>query len=133
LTRGRLSIACEISVTTPPEKEADHIRLRLKAGFKHVAVISANRRKLNLIQDAYLKQCGNQDAIRVGFYTPKEFFAQLFAWAADDPEGGKVESRKPKKQTFNFNLLPEAVANRAENEQKMLEDLAKMMKRKNAG
>jgi len=79
LTRGGLSIACEISVTTPPEKEADHIRLRLKAGFQHVAVISANRRKLNLIQDAYLRLGGSRDAVRVGFYTPKEFFTQLFA------------------------------------------------------
>ena len=132
LTRGNQSVACEISVTTPPETEADHIRLRLKAGFQHVAVISANRRKLNLIQEAYSKQSGTKATSKVGFYTPKEFFAQLFVWAADDPEGGKVESRKPKKQTFNFNLSPEAIANRQADERKMLEDLRKMMGRKNA-
>jgi hypothetical protein len=67
LTRGEKSIACEISVTTTPKTEADHIRLRLKAGFKHVAVISENRRKLNLIQAAFLEQSGNKDASKVGF------------------------------------------------------------------
>ena len=133
LTRGNKSIACEISDTTPPEKEADHIRLRLKAGFKHVAVISANRRKLNLIQAAFVEQCGSKDVSKVGFYVPKEFFAQLFTWAADDPEGGKIEKGKPKKQIFNFNPSPEDIANRAEEEQEMLEDLTNLMKRNKTG
>ena len=130
LTRGSRSIACEISVTTPPEKEADHIRLRLKAGFQQIAVISANRRKLNLIQEIFLKQGGNKDASKVGFYTPKEFFAQLFSWAADDPEGGKVEKGKPKKQNFNFNPSPEDIAGRVAEERKMLDELTRLMKRK---
>jgi hypothetical protein len=133
LTRGGKSIACEISVTTPPEKEADHIRLRLKAGFQHVAVISANRRKLNLIQAAYLKQSSNKDASKVGFYTPKEFFAKLFTWAADDPEGGIIEKGKPKKQDFDFGASPEAIANREEEERKLLDDLTNMMRKKKDG
>lgn len=133
LTRGDKSVACEISVTTPPETEADHIRLRLKAGFQHVAVISANRRKLNLIQEAYVRQSGTIAASKVGFYTPKEFFAQLFTWAADDPEGGKVEKGKPKKQSFNFSLSPEDIANRERDEREMLEELKQLMARKNAG
>ena len=133
LTRGTKSIACEISVTTPPETEADHIRLRLKAGFQHVAVISANRRKLNLIQEAYSKKSGTKATSKVGFYTPKEFFAQLFTWATDDPEGGKIEKGKPRKQNFNFDLTPEDIARRAEEEQEMLEDLKQLMARKNTG
>lgn len=133
LTRGNKSIACEISVTTTPKTEADHIRLRLKAGFKHVAVISANRRKLNLIQAAFVEQCGSNDVSKVGFYVPKEFFAQLFTWAADDPEGGKIEKGKPKKQIFNFNPSPEDIANRAEEEREMLDDLTTMMKRNKTG
>ena len=129
LTRGSKSIACEISDTTPPEKEADHIRLRLKAGFKHVAVISANRRKLNLIQAAFVEQCGSQNVSKVGFYVPKEFFAQLFTWAVDDPEGGKVERTKPKKRVFNSIVI----ANREEEQKKMLDELAILMKRKPGG
>lgn len=133
LTRGGRSIACEISVTTPPEKEADHIRLRLKAGFKHVAVISANRRKLHLIQEVYLKRNGNKDVSKVGFYSPKEFFAQLFTWATDDPAGGKIEKGKPKKQNFDFGASPEAMANRAGEERKLLDDLMKLMRTKRTG
>ena len=126
LNRGSKSIACEISVTTTPKTEADHIRLRLKAGFKHVAVISANRRKLNLIQAAFVEQCGSKDVSKVGFYVPKEFFAQLFTWAVDDPEGGKVERAKPRKRVFNSVV----VANREEEQKKMLNDLVTLMKRK---
>ena len=129
LTRGNKSIACEISVTTTPKTEADHIRLRLKAGFKHVAVISANRRKLNLIQAAFVEQSGSKDISKVGFYVPKEFFAQLFNWAVDDPEGGKVERAKPKKRIFNSVV----VANREEEQKKLLDDLAVLMKRKPGG
>jgi hypothetical protein len=129
LTRGDQYVACEISDTTPAETEADHIRLRLKAGFKHVAVISNNRRKLNRIQAAYLKQSGNKLTSKVGYYTPKEIFAQLFTWATDDPEGGKVEKSKPRKRVFNFNPSPEQIAKRAETERVMLDDLAKLMNR----
>ena len=131
LTRGKRSIACEISVTTPAEKEADHIRLRLKAGFQQVAVISANRRKLILIQEAYLRL--DKDLSKVGFYTPKEFSAQLFDWATDDPEGGKIEKGKPRKRVFNFDKSSEGKASRAEKEEAMLVDLKQIMDRNRKG
>jgi hypothetical protein len=127
LTRGNRSIACEISVTTPPEKEADHIRLRLKAGFQHVAVISSNRRKLELIQAAFMKHRTGLDVSKVGFYTPKEFNLQLFNWAADDPAGGKLEKSKPRKQELDLGLIPPTKEQREAQEREMLDELKRLM------
>jgi hypothetical protein len=98
LTRGKRSLVCEVNATTRPETEADHIRLRLKAGFPYVAVVSLNRRSLQLIEEAYLRLGADADISKVGFYTPEEFKAQLFNWAADDPEGGAIERGQPVKR-----------------------------------
>jgi hypothetical protein len=95
LKRGKRSLVCEINATTRPETEADHIRLRMKAGFSHVAVVSLNRRSLKLIEEAYLQLGADADISKVGFYTPEEFKAQLFNWAADDAEGGTIERSQP--------------------------------------
>ena len=127
LTRGELSIACEISDTTTPVTEADHIRLRLKAGFQHVAVLSTNRRKLSLIKTVYLEQCGDAEISKVGFYTPKEFKAQLFSWAVADPEGGKLERDKPRKQSINLADMPLTAEQRRAEELELRADLARIM------
>lgn len=128
LTRGSLSIACEISHTTPPNIEADHIRLRLKAGFQRVAVISANRRKLNHIESAFTDLNGGKSSDKVGFYVPKEFFAQLFDWAAQDPEGGAHERSRPKKRQFGSGSHENTI-HRPEEEAKMLAELKQIMDR----
>jgi len=129
LTRGKHSIACEISVTTHKTIEADHIRLRLKAGFTHVAVISQDGRKLPKIKAAYLHLIPGASLDKVGFYSRNEFLGQLSAWALDDPAGGAMERAKPKKQDFDFNPPPEKLARREENQRAMLADLQKKMAR----
>jgi hypothetical protein len=129
LTRGKLSIACEISVTTQPAIEADHIHLRLKAGFNHVAVVSNNRRKLKLIEAAFLQLKPGAGLAKVGFYSPDEFLDQLSDWALDDLEGGAVERAKPRKQEIDFNPSPEKLAQRDAEQRAMLADLKNMMAR----
>jgi hypothetical protein len=129
LTRGKHSIACEISVTTHKTIEADHIRLRLKAGFTHVAVISQTRRKLPKIEAAYLQLIPGATLDKIGFYSRDEFLGQLSAWAMDDPEGGALERTKPKKQDFGSNPPPENPAQRAEAQRALLADLKKKMAR----
>ena len=129
LMRGKRSIACEVSVTTQPAIEADHIRLRLKAGFNHVAVVSINRRKLKLIEAAFLQLKPGAGTAKVGFYSPDEFLGLLSTWAMDDPDGGALEKAKPKKQDIDFNPSPEKLARREETHQAMLADLKKMMAR----
>ncbi|HEV2436924.1 MAG TPA: type IV secretion system DNA-binding domain-containing protein [Verrucomicrobiae bacterium] len=129
LTRGKRSLACEINATTRPETEADHIRLRLKAGFSHVAVVSLNRRSLQLIKEAYLRLGANADVSKVGFYTPQEFITQLFNWAADDPEGGAIQRGQPVKRKDMPNSSQLSDEERKQRHKDELEKLIKAMKR----
>jgi hypothetical protein len=129
LTRGKHSIACEISVTTHKTIEADHIRLRLTAGFTHVAVISKNRRKLPKIEASYLKLIPGASLDKVGFYSHDEFLSLLSKWAMDDPEGGTQERAKPRKQNLGANPPPENPVERAKVQQALVADLKKMMAR----
>jgi len=129
LTRGKHSIACEVSVTTHKTIEADHIRLRLKAGFTHVAVISEKRRKLPKIEASYLKLIPSARLDKVGFYSLDEFLSQLSAWAMDDPEGGALERAKPRKQNLGTKPPPKNPVEQAEVQQALLADLKKMMAR----
>ena len=129
LNRGKRTIACEISATTPPEMEADHIRLRLKAGFGHIAVVSANRRKLKLIGESFLRLGVDADISKVGFYTPQEFITQLFNWAADDPEGGAIERGQPQKRRDMQNSSQLSDEERRQRHKEELEKLTKALKR----
>jgi hypothetical protein len=130
LTRGQQSIACEISVTTHKTIEADHIRLRLKAGFTHVAVISQLRRKLPKIEAAFLQLMPGASLEKVGFYSRDDFLNQLSTWALDDPEGGALERAKPRKQDFEASVFsPENPAQQAEARRALLADLQRKMAR----
>jgi Type IV secretion-system coupling protein DNA-binding domain len=129
LTRGNHSIACEISVTTHKTIEADHIRLRLKAGFTHVAVISQNRRKLPKIEATYLKLIPGASLDKVGFYSRDEFLNQLSTWAMDDHEGGAQERAKPRKQNLGTKPPPQNPVEQAQVQRALLADLQKMMAR----
>jgi hypothetical protein len=93
MLRGRKKIVGQVTVTTPAKYEVASIRKFLNVGLTHIAVISINRKKLNLIQQTLEKGGGKTDI--VGYYSPSEFITQLFNWAADDPEGGAIESVKP--------------------------------------
>jgi hypothetical protein len=129
LTRGKRSMVCEINATTRPETEADHIRLRLKAGFSHVAVVSLNRRSLELIEEAFLRLRVNADISQIGFYTPEEFKAQLFNWAADDPEGGAIERGQPVKRKDMSNSGQLSKEQQALRHKEELEKLKKALER----
>jgi hypothetical protein len=96
LERGGKKIIGQVTVTTPAKYEVESIRKFLKAGLSHIAVISINRKKLNLIQQT-LEKGGGRTAT-VGYYSPSEFITQLYAWASVDPAGGAIESAKPQRR-----------------------------------
>ncbi len=105
-----------------------HIHKRLQAGFKQVAVISKNRKKLNRIQ--VLTQGGSMpQPPGVGFYSTAEFISQLFDWATEDPEGGKAERAKPRKRNrpLDSGVLTEAELRLCQAE--MLNNLWRVLKR----
>lgn len=119
-----------MSDTTPPEIEADHIRLRLLAGFKHVAVIAGNSRKLEQIRKLFLTS-NQADDPRVNFYSPEAFTAKLREWAAADSAGGATEKKKLGKNKSIFSVAARRTPEEWQEYQKgLLKKLAERMKPK---
>ena len=128
LRRGNKTIAAQVTVTTPVKYEVESVRKLLKASFAHIAVISSNRKKMNLIQQTL---AGSGDLTeRIGFYSPEQFMSQLSDWALNDPEGGKAEKNNPHRN-LSLNLLSGALteAERKQNEKMMLDALKQKLKR----
>lgn len=124
-----MTIACQVTVTTPVEFEGDSVLKFLKAGFNHIAVISINRRMLNRIQEQLEGSVPPDQKAKVGFYVPAEFISKLHDWAADDPEGGSVERGKPRKRKIDLISGQLSDSERKQREKVMLETLRKAMKR----
>ncbi|MHB8519861.1 MAG: type IV secretory system conjugative DNA transfer family protein [Limisphaerales bacterium] len=129
LERGGKSIACEISVTTPVDYELGNIRKCFDAGFGHVAVICADKRKLASIRDAAAPLAAEHKS-RIGFYAPDAFLAKLREWARLDPDGGKVEGSQPRKRKVRLQTSPISEAEREQREASLFAKLAAMMKGK---
>jgi hypothetical protein len=129
LSRGDRKIACEVTVTTNVADEVAHIHKRLQAGFKHVAVISANRKKLNRIQQVLTQGGSIEQPPGVGFYSPAEFISQLFDWATEDPEGGRAERAKPRKRSMPLDSGTLTEAERKLRQEEMLNNLRRVLKR----
>jgi hypothetical protein len=130
LRRGDRGIACEVSVSNTVNYEVANIAKCLEAGFGHVASISRTRKKLVKIQEAVAATTLANLIQKVGFYTPDEFVAKLFEWAADDPAGAAAERKKPHKQGLGLATAQMTEAARKEDEREMLRKIAAAMKRK---
>jgi hypothetical protein len=130
LRRGKLSIACEVSMTTLVEDEVDHIVKRIAAGFTHVVSVSANRKKLAKIQEQTATKISADLLQKTHFLTPEELISKLYEWSKADPAGGVEEAAKPKKHKISISGSTLSETERHQRETTMLDDLAKRMKKK---
>lgn len=128
LERGADTFIVQISVTTPPEFEAESIRKFLKLDVKHIALVCKSRKKSALIQELLSETHG--EVSKVGFYTPTQFIEQLNEWAEADPDGGSVERDKPKKRSKLSGSAELSEEERQQNEEIMLREIAERMKKK---
>lgn len=76
-----------------------------------------------MIEEAFLRLGVNAGISKVGFYSPEEFFTQLFDWAADDPEGGAIERGQPVKRKDMSNSGQLSVEDRTKRHKVELEQL----------
>jgi hypothetical protein len=81
LKREGLSVACEISVTTPIDYEVGNLGKCLKQGFSQVLVVSPDPAKLAGIRDAAVAAFGEAALQDVKFLAPQEVFGFLNAKA----------------------------------------------------
>jgi hypothetical protein len=85
LKRGDVTIACEISVTSPIASEVNHIVGRLKAGISKIAVVSESSQRLRHIRAAAVERLSKDEAKRVSYYEPEQFLKFLEELAAAAP------------------------------------------------
>lgn len=74
LRKGDVSIACEISLTTPTEYECGNVSKCLLAGFTHVVMICDDAEKLEKIRTSMQLILEKADLARVKFVVPPELF-----------------------------------------------------------
>lgn len=77
LYRDDVRIACEISVSTTPEHEAENVEKCLRASFTWVAVVSTKKRRLENVKKLLSKRLTPEDQAKVIHATPEELLSFL--------------------------------------------------------
>ncbi len=95
LHRGELSIACEISVTSTPDYEAQNLAKCLRVGFTRVWAIAPDAKRKKAIQ-ARAKERLGADAEKVEFLTADEAAFLLEQLAEPEPEETVVRGYRVK-------------------------------------
>lgn len=80
LTRDKLRIACEISVTTGRDHELGNIEKCLAAGYSHVLFISTDPRHVKAMEKLAAAQFEGDDPGRIHFVSPEEGLALVDGW-----------------------------------------------------
>ena len=93
--QGDLSIACEISVTSTPEYEAQNLAKCLRAGFARIWAIAPDAKRRRAIKAQADARLG-ADAARIEFFTPQEIIGALDALVVPEPEEKVVKGYRVK-------------------------------------
>lgn len=99
LHQAELSIACEISVTSTPEYEAQNLAKCLRAGFTRVWAVAPDSKRRRSIKAKANERLGVEDASRVEFFTPEELVEALDGLVVPEPaekivKGYRVKSTR---------------------------------------
>lgn len=90
LYRDDLSIACEISVTSTPQYEAQNLAKCSQGRFSRVFAIAADAKRLKAIEAAAMARLSDEQMGCVDFLTPEHVAAALDALAAPRDEASVV-------------------------------------------
>lgn len=85
LHQGELSIACEISVTSTPEYEAQNLAKCIRAGFGRIWAVAPDMKRRRAIQTQAEARLGLEEAARVEFFTTEELIEALDALSVPEP------------------------------------------------
>lgn len=126
LTKGAVSVACEISVTTSPEHEMCNLGKCLVAGYTHVVSVSADAKKAALIRDAAREKLSEGEFARVRFFDPRE----LFAFVSEMDAKNAATEKTVKGYRVKVSYRPVDAAAREEKVVQLAVAVAKSLKRK---
>ena len=102
LHRTGLSIACEISVTSKPEYEAQHLAKCLRGGFARVFAVAADAKRLRAIESEARARLSDDDMGRIDFLTPEMVAGVLDDLAAPAEEVSLVRGYRVKVSRTNI-------------------------------
>jgi hypothetical protein len=77
LRKGGCTVACEIVVSSPVDREVQNLQKCLAAGFSFVAEVSTEKRRLGAIKALAKKQLPTEEFTRLAFVSPEELFELL--------------------------------------------------------
>ncbi len=87
LRRGEHTVACEIGVSSPPERELENIQKCLAGSFDQVVWISTEKKTLVKVRALVSTNISKEDRERVTVATPDEVFSVLEAIDAEEAGG----------------------------------------------
>ena len=96
LHREGLSIACEISVTSKPEYEAQNLAKCLRGGFARVFAIATDQKRLRTIEKQARERLPENEITRILFLTPEQVAGALDELAAPAEEEALVRGYRVK-------------------------------------
>lgn len=96
LYREDLSIACEISVTSTPQYEAQNLAKCFQGRFSRVFAIAADTKRLKAIETAARARLSDEEMGCIDFLTPEHVAAALDAFAAPSEETSLVRGYRVK-------------------------------------
>jgi hypothetical protein len=96
LHRDGLSIACEISVTSKPEYEAQNLAKCLRSDFTRVFAVAADAKRLRAIEAQARSRLSDDDMTRIDFLTPEMVAGALDELSAPAEETSLVRGYRVK-------------------------------------
>ena len=97
--------ACEISVTTSVEHEIGNLQKCLAVGFEHVVLVSSEKKVLSSAKAAASAQLEAEQAKRLKFFSPEEFFS--FLEEEDATAAGKEQTVRGYKVKVKYKAVNE--------------------------
>nr|WP_272886901.1 type IV secretion system DNA-binding domain-containing protein [Phenylobacterium aquaticum] len=113
LHRGDLSIACEISITSTTDYEAQNLAKCLRAGFTFVWAIAPDQKRQRALRRAAEARLSTDEMEKIQFLTPDEVVLSLEQLATPEPEENTVLGYKVK--VTRKVVSPEEAKRRREN------------------
>lgn len=96
LHRDDITIACEISVTSTAEYEAQNLAKCLRAGFHRIWAIAPDQKRRRAIKAAAEARLGSENVAKIEFLTPEDIVFYMDGLAVPEPEETVVRGYKVK-------------------------------------
>ncbi len=125
LSKGDLTVACEISITTSTAHEMGNLGKCAAAGFTHVVSICADEKRVREIEAAATRALGEKGLANIRFLTP----AQLFAFVQEMDAKGAAKETTVKGYKVKVKYKPVSTADRLARTEEVSAIVAKSLRR----